>query len=185
MGLVTSAGLLPPGEATELVQDRVQVLRRLVEDLLEVSRLDAGAERAESMPVPLGEVVQDSVQRAGLAASVHTSDADWAEADPRRLDRILVNLIVNAHRHGQPPVVVDVSGASVTVRDHGPGFPSDLIAHGPQRFRTGAAERGQGHGLGLTIALGQAQVIGARLDFANAPEGGAVARLTLPAASRP
>ncbi|MGW4652259.1 two-component sensor histidine kinase, partial [Kitasatospora sp. NPDC004289] len=51
---------------------------------------------------------------------------------------------------------------------------------GPQRFRTGAAERGQGHGLGLTIATGQAAVLDARLTFANAPDGGAVATLELP-----
>jgi C4-dicarboxylate-specific signal transduction histidine kinase len=69
----------------------------------------------------------------------------------------------------------------VTVRDHGPGFPEDLLADGPQRFRTGTPERGRGHGLGLTIALGQARVIGAELSFANSPDGGAVATLRLPA----
>jgi C4-dicarboxylate-specific signal transduction histidine kinase len=70
----------------------------------------------------------------------------------------------------------------VTVRDHGPGFPRELLAEGPQRFRTGASERGRGHGLGLTIALGQAQVIGASLAFADAPGGGAVVTLRLPKA---
>ncbi|WP_426800008.1 hypothetical protein [Streptomyces sp. YGL11-2] len=54
------------------------------------------------------------------------------------------------------------------------------MADGPQRFRTGARERGRGHGLGLTIALGQAHVIGAGLDFANAAGGGAIATVRLP-----
>lgn len=182
MGLVTASGLLPDGEATELVRDRVGVLRTLVEELLEISRLDAGAERAELRPVPLAEVVADSLARTGLAARFTASEVAPVETDPRRLDRIVGNLVVNAHRHGRAPVEVGVAGTTVTVRDHGDGFPAELLAHGPQRFRTGAAERGRGHGLGLTIALGQAQVIGASLDFADAPGGGAVATLRLPAA---
>ncbi|MFE5844132.1 ATP-binding protein [Streptomyces niveus] len=187
MGLVTSAGLLPEGEATELVRDRVRVLRTLVEDLLEISRLDADAEQADIRPVPLGEVVAESVARTGLVTRVTVSGKPVAETDPRRLDRIVANLVTNAHRHGveeghaQAAVEVTVGERTVVVRDHGPGFPGSLLADGPRRFRTGAAERGRGHGLGLTIALGQAQVIGATLTFANAADdGGAVATLRLP-----
>lgn len=181
MGLVTSAGLLPEGEATDLVRDRVRVLRDLVEDLLEISRLDAGAERVEPRRVPLAELVEESVARTGLPATVTSTGAPVAETDPRRLDRIVTNLVVNAHRHGATPVEVGVSGLTITVRDHGPGFPPDLLAHGPQRFRTGAEQRGRGHGLGLTIAEGQAKVIGARLGFRNHPDdGGAVAQVRLP-----
>ncbi|MFI5678553.1 sensor histidine kinase [Streptomyces cellulosae] len=180
MGLVTSAELLPGSEATDLVRDRVRVLRTLVEELLEVSKLDAGAEQAEPVTVPLGELVEDSVRRTGLTVRVSAAGAGTVRTDPRRLDRILANLVGNAHRHGRAPVTVAVDGATVVVRDHGPGFPAELLAHGPQRFRTGAAERGQGHGLGLTIALGQAQVIQARLEFANPPDGGATATLRLP-----
>ncbi len=181
MGLVTSAGLLPEGEATDLVRDRVRVLRDLVEDLLEISRLDAGAERVEPRRVPLAELVEESVARTGLAATVTATGDPVAETDPRRLDRIVTNLVINAHRHGATPVEVGVSGLTITVRDHGPGFPPDLLAHGPQRFRTGAEQRGRGHGLGLTIAEGQAKVIGARLGFRNHPDdGGAVAQVRLP-----
>jgi len=179
MGLVTASGLLPEGEATDLVRDRVGVLRTLVENLLEISRLDAGAEQADTQPVPLGELVTESVRRTGPQTQLTTSGTLTVQTDPRRLDRIVTNLVVNAHRHGRAPVEVDVAGTCVTVRDHGPGFPHRLLADGPQRFRTGASERGRGHGLGLTIALGQAQVIGASLSFANAPDGGAVATLRL------
>ncbi|MGV9915084.1 sensor histidine kinase [Streptomyces tendae] len=182
MGLVTASGLLPQGEATDLVRDRVRVLRTLVEDLLEVSRLDAGAERAESRRVPLAEAVPESLARSGLPTRFTATDAGCAQTDPRRLDRIVTNLVVNAHRHGRAPVEVTVAGTTVTVRDHGPGYPDRLLADGPQRFRTGTAERGRGHGLGLTIALGQAAVVGASLSFTNAPGGGAVATLRLPAA---
>lgn len=184
MGLVTASELLPEGEATGLVQDRVRVLRALVEDLLEISRLDAGAESAEPRTVPLAEAVSESVERTGLRTRFTARDALTTETDPRRLDRIVTNLVVNAHRHGHAPVEVTVAGTTVTVRDHGPGFPAALLTGGPQRFRTGTPERGRGHGLGLTIALGQAEVIGASLSFANAPDGGAVATLRLPAAAK-
>lgn len=180
MGLVTSAELLPESEATDLVRDRVRVLRDLVEDLLEISRLDAGEERAEARAVPVGDAVEASLARTGLPTRLTVTGDAVAQTDPRRLDRIITNLVVNAHRHGRAPVEITVDGTAITVRDHGPGFPRDLLANGPQRFRTGAAERGRGHGLGLTIAAGQARVLGATLTFANATGGGAVATLRLP-----
>ncbi|GAA3610537.1 histidine kinase dimerization/phospho-acceptor domain-containing protein [Nonomuraea rosea] len=182
MGLVTVVELLEEGEAADLVRGRVRVLRSLVEDLLEVSRLDAGAEVAERVRVPLAEVAEESAARVGVEARVLASGDPVAETDPRRLDRILANLVLNAHRHGAPPVEITVRDHVIEVRDRGPGFPPELLADGPERFRTGAAERGRGHGLGLTIALGQAQVIGAGLTLANATDGapGAVAVLRLP-----
>ncbi|MEU2828472.1 HAMP domain-containing sensor histidine kinase [Streptomyces lavendulae] len=112
--------------------------------------------------------------RTGAGAAVRT--------DVRRLERILTNLLLNARRHGAGPITVTVSGASVTVRDHGPGFPESLLREGPQRFKTGAAERGQGTGLGLTIAFGQAQVIGATVTLSNQDPSGAAATVTLPRA---
>ncbi|MGW4957543.1 sensor histidine kinase [Nonomuraea sp. NPDC004186] len=180
MGLVAAVELLEESEATDLVRDRVRVLRSLVEDLLEVSRLDTGAEVAERVRVPLAEVAEESAARVGVETRVTASGHPVAETDPRRLDRILANLVLNAHRHGAPPVEITVRDHVIEVRDRGPGFPPELLADGPTRFRTGAAERGRGHGLGLTIALGQAQVIGADLTLANAPGGGAVATLRLP-----
>ncbi|MER6365185.1 HAMP domain-containing sensor histidine kinase [Kitasatospora sp. NPDC001527] len=181
MGLVTAAGLLPEeDEAAGLVRTQVLALRVLVEDLLEVSRLDAGAERARIDEVPLGELVAHAAGQAGGDTRVRLEAPAVVATDPRRVERIITNLVVNAHRHGAPPVEVTVTGARITVRDHGPGFPDDLLADGPQRFRTGAAERGRGHGLGLTIAVGHAAVLGAALTFTNAPDGGAVAVLDLP-----
>ncbi|AVV40501.1 histidine kinase dimerization/phospho-acceptor domain-containing protein [Streptomyces sp. ID05-04B] len=113
---------------------------------------------------------------AGIAVTV-VRDAR-VETDRRRLERVLGNLLANARRHGRAPVVLTVNGPTVTVRDHGDGYPEYLVTHGPQRFRTEGGAKG--HGLGLTIAVGQAEVLGARLTFANAADGGAVATLTLP-----
>lgn len=179
-GLLAAADLLPPGETEDLLRARVRDLRGLVEDLLEISRLDAGAERPVSDRVPLGAVVAEAVLRTGLDTEV-SGTGQSVVTDPRRLERIVSNLVVNAHRHGGTPVRVLVEGSAVVVRDHGPGFPRDLLREGPRRFHTGAAERGSGHGLGLTIAVGQARLIGAELRFDNAPDGGAVATLRLPA----
>ncbi|WP_210572495.1 HAMP domain-containing sensor histidine kinase [Streptomyces sp. GESEQ-4] len=178
-GLHAAAELLPPGRPTELVRDRVAALRTLTEDLLEISRLDTGRERLELDTEQLGALAERVVRAAGNDAEVEVRVVRDArvETDRRRLERVLGNLVANAHRHGRPPVVLTVNGPVVSVRDHGDGYPEYLLVHGPQRFRTEGGSRG--HGLGLTIALGQAEVLGARLTFANAVDGGAVATLVL------
>ncbi|OUC93825.1 ATP-binding protein [Streptomyces swartbergensis] len=181
-GLHAAAELLPPSRPTELVRDRVAALRTLTEDLLEISRLDTGRERLELDTELLGPLAQRVVRGAGSDTEVRVVRDVAVETDRRRLERVLGNLVANAHKHGRGPVVLTVDGPVVTVRDHGDGFPEYLLAHGPQRFRTEGGAKG--HGLGLTIALGQAEVLGARLEFANAPDGGAVATLTLAAEER-
>ncbi|MCS0606207.1 HAMP domain-containing histidine kinase [Streptomyces sp. LP11] len=178
-GLHAAAELLPPGRPTELVRDRVAALRTLTEDLLEISRLDTGRERLDVDSEELGALAGRVVRASGTDTEVRVVRDARVETDRRRLERVLGNLVANAHKHGAPPVVLTVDGPVVTVRDHGGGFPEYLVAHGPQRFRTEGGAKG--HGLGLTIALGQAEVLGARLTFANTADGGAVATLTLPA----
>ncbi|KES03685.1 histidine kinase [Streptomyces toyocaensis] len=189
-GLLTAAELLPPGRPTELVLDRAKAMRTLVEDVLEVARLDSASERAELQDILLGEFVARRVAAKDPDVTVHVVHESEVTTDPRRLERVLFNLLANAARHGRPPLEVTVEGRVIRVRDHGPGFPEELLAEGPSRFRTGSADRaGRGHGLGLTIAAGQARVLGARLTFRNvrpagAPDGvpaeGAVAVLWLP-----
>ncbi|MFE0509342.1 two-component system sensor histidine kinase CseC [Streptomyces sp. NPDC058964] len=189
-GLLTAAELLPPGRPTELVLDRAKAMRTLVEDVLEVARLDGASERAELQDIMLGEFVARRVAAKDPAIVVHVVHESEVTTDPRRLERVLFNLLANAARHGRPPIEVTVEGRVIRVRDHGPGFPEELLADGPSRFRTGSKDRaGQGHGLGLTIAAGQARVLGARLTFRNVrpagapeyvPAEGAVAVLWLP-----
>ncbi|MET8169935.1 two-component system sensor histidine kinase CseC [Streptomyces sp. NPDC005329] len=189
-GLLTAAELLPPGRPTELVLDRAKAMRTLVEDVLEVARLDGASERAELQDIVLGEFVARRVAAKDPDVEVRVVHESMVTTDPRRLERVLFNLLANAARHGKPPIQVTVEGRVIRVRDHGPGFPEDLLAEGPSRFRTGSADRaGHGHGLGLTIAAGQARVLGARLTFRNVrpagapehiPAEGAVAVLWLP-----
>ncbi len=179
-GMVTSAGLLPPGRPSELVQGSAQRLRELVDDVIEVARLDVAAETAENEPLAWGDLVRKAVRAAagpedGVEVAVLGSAV--VETDPRRFERIVVNLVTNALRHGSAPVRVEAESGVLRVYDSGPGFPEQILEAGPQRFRTGEHETGLG--LGLTIALGQAQVLGARLRFANPEGGGALAVLDL------
>ncbi|MFE9844443.1 histidine kinase dimerization/phospho-acceptor domain-containing protein [Streptomyces goshikiensis] len=178
-GLQAASELLPEGRATDLVRERVRTMRRLTEDLLEISRLDSGSGVVETDLHRLGRVAERVVRAAGTDTEVVVVRDAHVETDRRRLERVLGNLVVNAHRHGRGPVVLTVAGPVVTVRDHGEGYPEYLLAHGPQRFHSGGGAKG--HGLGLTIAAGQAEAIGARLEFRNAGSGGgAEAVLTLP-----
>ncbi|WP_329222784.1 HAMP domain-containing histidine kinase [Streptomyces sp. NBC_01485] len=180
-GMSAAVGLLPPGPASDLVERAVQNLRGLVEDVLEVARMDAQVATLETEQRQVSAMARRAV--AGLEGVEVRVVADTVvTTDPRRVERILTNLAANALRHGAPPVEVEVDGPVVRVRDHGKGFPPDLFAvlhtSGPQRFRTTAP--GAGTGLGLTIAVGQARVLDADLTFRNHPEGGAEAVLTLP-----
>ncbi|GAA0403088.1 HAMP domain-containing sensor histidine kinase [Streptomyces luteireticuli] len=182
-GLVAAAALLPSGRPAEMVQERARRVRTLVEDVLEVARLDADAERADTEVRALGDLARRAVAAVTAAGGPGRTPAEvrvvrdgLVETDPRRVERILTNLVTNAFRHGAGPVVAEVDDGVVRVRDRGPGFPHQLLAHGPQRFRT---DSGSGLGLGLTIAVGQARVLGARLTFENPEGGGAQAVLDL------
>ncbi|MYT12423.1 Signal transduction histidine kinase [Streptomyces sp. SceaMP-e96] len=179
-GLVTAVGLLPPGRPAELVSGGVDTLRSVVENVLEVARLDVpGVEQAQCEEVLPSTLAHRAAALTGGDVEVLVHDETVVATDHRRVERILANLVTNARLHGGPPVTLEVAGSAVRVRDHGPGFPAELLTHGPQRFRTGARERGAGIGLGLTIVAGQARVLGARVTYENPPDGGALATVEL------
>ncbi len=180
-GLLAAASLLPEGRPSELIRSQIERLRRLVEDLLEVARLDETDQRLDVDEVSTRSLAARAISAAEVpdVALVVRANAT-VDTDARRVERVLVNLLANAARHGAPPLTCEVDGHSIAIVDTGPGFPEDLVADGPRRFRTGATERGTGHGLGLTIAAGQARALGATLAFSNEAAGGARATLTLP-----
>ncbi|MGW7490773.1 ATP-binding protein [Streptomyces sp. NPDC054786] len=179
-GLVTAVGLLPPGRPAELVSGGVDTLRSLVENVLEVARLDVpGVEQAQHEKILPSTLAHRAATLAGGDIKVTVHREAPMTTDPRRVERILANLITNARLHGAPPVTLEVDGAAVRVRDHGPGFPAELLTHGPRRFRTGARERGSGIGLGLAIVTGQARVLNARVTYENPLGGGALAVVDL------
>lgn len=176
-GLLAAATLLEDSEPARMVRDRASRLARLVEDLLEISRLEAGVESSLECEVDLGALVRGvcadrPVEVTGPGGEVHS--------DPRRLARIVSNLVENACRHGAPPLRVEVSPDRIRVRDQGEGFSAEMLSHGTERFTSGSSSRSRGTGLGLAIAAAQAGVIGARLTLENDAGGGAVVTVSLP-----
>lgn len=189
-GLTTAAALLDDSRPSEMIRDRSNALANLVEELLEIARLDSGVETAHLEWVRVYDVVTRAVQR-GVAKGEYPVEAvtvrpDAGTAtvltDARRLERVLSNLIRNALQHGQSPIVIEASGGRIVVTDNGQGFSAEFLATGPQRFHRSSASRGGGHGLGLIIAAGQASVLGGRLYFDNAAGAGARVTIELPGA---
>ncbi|MCX3059371.1 HAMP domain-containing histidine kinase [Streptomyces sp. GXMU-J5] len=185
--------------AVRLVVSETRRLNDLVENLMEVTRFDAGTARLVLDDVDVADQITACIDaRAWLdAVELDAARGITARLDPRRLDVILANLIGNALKHGGSPVRVCVrtetrpeqDGAEVVidVRDHGPGIPEDVLPHVFDRFYKASASRprSEGSGLGLSIAMENARIHGGRITAANSPEGGAVFTLRLPRDASP
>ncbi|MER6989075.1 HAMP domain-containing sensor histidine kinase [Saccharopolyspora hirsuta] len=175
-------------ESAQLAITETRRLVRLVEDLMEVSRFDAGTAQLRVEEVDLVGAVRDCLRARGWLDRVEL-DAP-AEVvlrlDRRRLDVIVANLVGNALRHGEPPVRVRISASDEQVRievtDRGPGLPEDLLPHVFDRFFKADAARARtpGSGLGLAIARENARLHGGDLTAGNAEGGGARFVLRLP-----
>jgi signal transduction histidine kinase len=180
-GLVAAAALLDDSKPARMVRERAAALAALVEDLLEVMRLESARETARVDEFDLTRLVRDVVRNRLPDADVSLPETLRISSDPRRIERVLANLLDNARRHGEPPVDVCVStddhDAVVVVRDSGHGF-GGFLPHAGERFALAARERGGGTGLGLAIARGQARLLGGALELHD--EHGAVATLRLP-----
>ena len=177
-GLVAAASLLEPDQVGAVVRERVSRLHTLVEDLLEISRLENGAVTADLRWVDVDAFVRSLVaRRPGVV--VDAPDPVRAFTDPRRLERIIDNLLDNAVRHGTAPVTISVRGRTIVVADSGPGFSPQMLHRATERFATGDTSRGHGIGLGLAIAAAQARVLDGSLRVANGPGGGAQVTVTL------
>jgi signal transduction histidine kinase len=184
-------GMPPEARRTaELMVADVRRLRVLVDDLLEISRFDAAAEQLTIQGLDLGRVVTAVVAaRHPQATVILPARAVVVESDPRRLERILGNLLDNARGHA-PGAAVEVSvtpvagGAVVTVADRGPGVAPDALAHLFDRFYKADPSRagttGGSSGLGLAIAAEHAALLGGSLRARNRPGGGLIVALTLP-----
>jgi two-component system sensor histidine kinase MtrB len=178
--------------AARLVHHEVLHLNRLVEDLVEISRFDAGTAQL----VPADTDIAAAVGRCLRARGWTIVRADvpaglTVRLDPRRFDVIVANLVGNALRHGAPPVSVtasiqpdgqDAGRLAVEVRDHGHGLPPTAIPHIFDRFYKAdtARARSEGSGLGLAIAAENARLHGGHIDAGNHSGGGAIFTLDLP-----
>ncbi|ANW18479.1 sensor histidine kinase [Streptomyces clavuligerus] len=176
--------------AVTLVVSETRRLGDLVENLMEVTRFDAGTAKVVLDTVDVADQVTACIDaRAWLdAVELDAERGIMARLDPRRLDVILANLIGNALKHGGSPVRVSVrlvegAGLVIEVRDHGPGIPADVLPHVFDRFYKASASRprSEGSGLGLSIAMENALAHGGTITAANSPDGdGAVFVLRLP-----
>jgi two-component system sensor histidine kinase MtrB len=170
----------------ELLVEDVARLRRLVEDLLEISRFDAGKERVQSEEVDLGALTASLVAGRGWADRVSLDAAPVTlTTDRRRVERVVSNLVENALAHGSPEAVVkvgeDAEGAFVEVSDLGPGIAAEDLPHVFERFyKADPARAGGGSGLGLAIALENARLLGGEISVWSRPGAGARFTLRLP-----
>ncbi|MET9758308.1 HAMP domain-containing sensor histidine kinase [Streptomyces sp. NPDC006372] len=174
--------------AVRLVVSETRRLNDLVENLMEVTRFDAGTARLVLDDVDIADQITACIDaRAWLdAVELDAERGLHARLDPRRLDVILANLIGNALKHGGSPVRVSVREDDdwlvIEVQDHGPGIPEDVLPHVFDRFYKASASRprSEGSGLGLSIALENAHIHGGEITAANSSDSGAVFTLRLP-----
>ncbi|MGH1554170.1 sensor histidine kinase [Streptomyces sp. L7] len=165
-------------EALRLV-DR---LSRLVTGLLARARLESGAQRVELVPLRLDQLVETTVEELPDHQSVTvTAEPVVVRGDPDLLAQAVRNLVENAQRHGGPagsPVEVSVTPGLVTVRDHGDGVP---LADRERVFARGVTGTGPGTGAGLAIVRWVAGLHHGTARLTDAPGGGLLAELRLPA----
>jgi signal transduction histidine kinase len=172
----------------ELLVEDVKRLRDLVEDLMEVSRLDAGTQPVRPEPLDLGSLVGAALRARGWEDRVALeADEVVLTTDHRRVERIVANLVGNALEHGGRDVSVRVGadglGAFVEVADRGPGIAREDLPHLFERFyKADPARTGRGTGLGLAIALENAHLLGGDIEAASEPGVGARFTLRLPVA---
>jgi two-component system sensor histidine kinase MtrB len=178
---------LPPvaQEAAELVLEDITDLRRLVEDLLEVSELDSGRARVRWERVDLRSLAEAVVRRRRLAVPIQ-GPAIETFADKARLERILGNLVDNAIQHGGDEVALSLSredgSCFVAVADRGPGISQEDLPRLFEPFFKADRSRGRdrgGIGLGLAIAQQNARLLGGEIAV-RSDDGGTSFTLRLP-----
>ena len=182
--------------SAELLQNQLDRFESLLADLLEISRFDAGAAILDAEPADLRDVVGRVIEAAEpLAATKGSSivvrgagEPVVAEVDPRRIERILRNLVVNALEHGEGRdievrLAVGDGAVAVAVRDQGIGLKPGEASRVFNRFWRADPARARttgGTGLGLSIALEDAALHGGWLHAWGEPGGGSQFRLTVP-----
>ncbi len=173
--------------AAELLVADIGRLRTLVEELMELSRFDADAEQVMTEPVDLVRLI-GAVAAARLPAARFDPPAPTVivETDPRRLERILGNLIDNASEHADgADVEIELQTTReelvIAVSDRGPGVPPDSLEHIFERFtKLDPSRSGGSSGLGLAIAAEHADLLGGYLQAMNRDDGGLRLEIVLP-----
>ncbi len=184
-------------ELGALVVEEAQRLSRLIDKLLDLSRLQAGEAEARRDWCSIEEVVEGALEHADASVPVEVTldrDLPLVQADAAQLERVLANLIENAQRHsGGHPVklrarVIRARPPRLMIRviDRGPGIPRELLPHVFEPFRRGEAKADhRGSGLGLAIVKGFVEANGGRVWAESLPGQGTVFVIQLPLSDRP
>ncbi|MFV0632778.1 ATP-binding protein [Demequina sp.] len=177
---------------TATIQDGTSRLERLIDNLLDLSRLQVGSVQARLRASSLEEVVPAAVEPWNAWVSLSLpEDLPPVATDPGLLERVVENLVSNAVRHsplGTPVVVTastDGGEAVIRVVDQGPGLSDDRKAQMFEAFQRFDAVADGGVGLGLAVAQGLAQVVGATVSAEDTPGGGLTMLVAVPLVSSP
>jgi signal transduction histidine kinase len=193
-----SAGTLSPEQLddVEMIRRNASLLLKQVNDLLEASRLEAGKAAADYHAFDMAALVRvtcsnfrSSAQEHKVSFEVMVPSEFPVEADPEKVQRILLNLLGNAFKFVPAGGVIrcelrgDRGTTRIIVQDNGPGVPAHLHEAVFERFRQvegSATRRFGGTGLGLSIARDLAELHGGSVDLSETPGGGATFTVTLP-----
>lgn len=179
---------LPPDgrRVAKLLAADVACLRRLVEDLMEMSRLDAGREVVRLERLDVCKLVSAIITSRGWDSTVELEcEGVTTTSDRRRLESVIANLIANAVEHGggKAQVRVELNGRDmeVQVRDQGAGIAAEHLPHLFERFYKGDPSRATaGSGLGLAIAAENASLLGGNIEIQSDAENGTQLKFYLP-----
>jgi two-component system, OmpR family, sensor histidine kinase MtrB len=181
---------LEPEQRVQLRRTLTQQTKRLlelVENLLDLSRLEADSLRISPTPINVRDHLAALVDTMANGDVSLDAPADLtAVVDPDAFDRIVSNLLGNAVRHGAPPIEVSATRSErelrVQIRDYGTGIAPEFVGSLFERFTRGASPSSEGAGLGLSIAQSYARAHGGTLTYQPARPRGARFCLTLPVA---
>jgi two-component system sensor histidine kinase KdpD len=179
-------------ELAEVITGETERLTRLVEDLLDLSRLESGTAQAHPEPFSVEEVVDAAASSPSLRTAKLDiqldSDLPAVRGDPRQIERVVSNLLENAVRYSENGEAVavraDASGARMHLRitDHGPGIAADRLERIFEPFYRADDAQGHGSGLGLAIARGFVEGNDGRLWARSLPGQGSTFTIDLPLA---
>lgn len=196
--LARTAALSPSAQTTlERIRKAARTLGRMTSDLLDASRIEARRLKLERRCLRLGPWVLDLVERAGPELGggrirVHAAEAlPDVDADPQRLEQIMVNLLSNAVKYGDAESDIEITAEArahdvvVSVANRGAGLePGELQQVFTRYFRASRAH-GEGAGLGLYIVKGLVEAHGGRVSVESEPGQTTVFRFTLPRVVEP
>ncbi len=189
-------------ETVEIILDNSRHLVRLLNDLLDLARSDAGRLTIHPLPTEVGPLVEDAVRtlRAQTESAGQTLGCEveaglpQVGVEPDRIRQVLVNLLTNAHEYCPRGASIQVTAARVgaevelAVSDDGPGMPKDQLDHIFDRFTRGDAgltQRVGGTGLGLAISKSLVELHGGTIEVNSTPGEGSTFRIRLPALAPP